>query len=257
MSKPQFSETQYFIGYLRELLPTFPYRYLIYAPSTREEKQYASDIVIKHFKIRYRYSEYYQFKTSRYLNNRTFSDLHGKVLIDTSVTPKYSFKVYNSKKTKQFNVLQKLAAKPRKRVYYCAPLFHTVAEFNHHFTHRTILNNSKLMDLSQNALQSVRIPLGSTHKIIFDRTTTHICSDPLEISGVIASDRIIGYDEGQISEQFSLESEIKELYNWSLGLIREEFDSNFEAPSMNLFEVRDLLLTYFNINWVPIFDQNA
>lgn len=260
MEKSEFSETQFVIGYTRELLNSFnyasPFFYNLYAPSTKEEKKYASDLILKHFKGRYyRYSEFYQFKRSKFFNKEVFSDLSGKIVIDTSLTPKYGFSIYNSVKTKQFNTLQKLAHNIKYRVYYAAPLFHTVKQFNNYFNSITILSNSILFDLSQPNLNSAVIPLNSNHQIIFDRTTSHICSDPLEIQGILASER----DSNPIrenSQENNLEYVVKDLYNFVVDEIKNsELNNNFIAPDMNLFEVHNLLLSYFNIHWFPIFNK--
>ena len=114
MEKAEFSETQFVIGYTRELFSSFsyspPFCFTIYAPSTKEEKKFASDLILKHFKgSSYRFSEFYQFKRSKFFKGEVFNDLSGKTIIDTSKAPKYGFSIYNTVKTLQFNTLQKLA----------------------------------------------------------------------------------------------------------------------------------------------------
>lgn len=260
MEKSEFSETQFVIGYTRELFNSFryvfPFYFIIHAPSTKEEKKFASDLILKHFKGHsYRFSEFYQFKRSKFFNKEVFNDLSGKTIINTSLTPKYGFTIYNSVKTQQFNTLQKLALKRRYRVYYSAPLFHTVKEFNNYFNSSTIQSNSILFNFSQPNIQSAVIPPGSNHQIIFDRTASHICSDPLKIQGILASERNIKNDDEKFEEN-KLEVEIKELYNFVIEEIEiNNLNSNFERPEINLFEVRELLLSYFNIHWFPIFRE--
>ncbi len=264
MEKSEFSETQFVIGYTRELFNSFyytlPFYYLFHAPSTKEEKNFASDLILKHYKGRsYRFSEFYQFKRSKYFNKEVFSDLKGITTIDTSTNPKYGFNIYNSKKTKQFNVLQKLAGNRRNRVYYCAPSFHTTAEFNRYFGASTIQNNSKVFNFSQPFIQSAKIPLDSNHKVIFDSISSHICSDPVEIESSFANYRFNQYAEEDFinPSEYNLESEVKELYNFVVEEISIlQLDESFERPDVNIFEVREMLLTYFNIHWFPYFIHN-
>jgi hypothetical protein len=259
MKKCEFSETQFVIGYSRELFNSFayffPFHYEIYAPSTKEEKRWASDLILRHYNgRRYRFSEFYQFKRSKYFDSEVFSDLSGKTKIDTSVTPKHGFNIYNTKATRQFNTLQKLAKKRKYRVYYCAPMFHTLSEYNRYFSASNIQNNSKVFNLSQKHFQSAKIALDSNHTVIFDRNSSHICSDPIEIESSIASERNITYQESQYNEnpQYSLERELKELHSFAVEEINNlQLNENFEQPEINLFEVRDMLITYFNIHWFP------
>lgn len=260
MEKSEFSETQFVIGYTRELFNSFtypfPYYYLFHAPSTKEEKKFASDLILKHYTRKYyRFSEFYQFKRSKYFNKEIFSDLKGSITIDTSTNPKYGFDIYNSKNTRQFNVLQKLAINKRNRVYYCAPSFHTIAEFNRYFRASTILNNSKVFNFNQPQIQSAKIPLGSNHKIIFDTTTSHICSDPIEIESSFANERFKQYGDLDFSSQLdSLDIEVKELYNFVVEEIDHlQLNESFVRPDINIFEVRELFLSYFNIHWFPNF----
>ncbi len=263
MEKSEFSETQFVIGYTRELFNSFayvfPYYYIIHAPSTKLEKESGSDLILKHYADRYyRFSEFYQFKRSKYFNREVFSDLKGKAVIDTSANPKYGFNIYNSKNTQQFNTLQKLAKKRRYRVYYCAPAFHTTPEYNQHFRAETILNNSVVFNFSQPLLQSAIIPLGSNHKIIFDKTVSHICSDPIEIEGTLASERNKFNDDSNSYRQsdYNFDKEVNELYDFVIEEISSlQLDERFEKPEINFFSVRNMLLTYFNIHWIPLFSN--
>ena len=49
MEKAEFSETQFVIGYTRELFSSFgyvsPFYFIMHAPSTKEEKKFASDLI--------------------------------------------------------------------------------------------------------------------------------------------------------------------------------------------------------------------
>jgi|GEM_PF-1175721 len=258
MEKSEFSETQFVLGYSRELFDSFrylhPYHYIMYAPSTKEEKAFASDLILRHYKGKYyRFSEFYQFKRSKYFDREVFSDLTGTTIVDTSKAPKYGFNIYNTIKTKQFNTLQHLALKKRYRVYYCAPLFYTIEEFNSYFNTYSIQNNSIVFDLSQPNLQSAVILPGSNHQMIFDRSNSYICSDPIEIQGVIAKER--ENVESYQNEPNELENVVKDLYDFIVQEIeKNDLNVKLERPDMNLFEVRDMLLSYFNIHWFPIFN---
>ena|SRR5688572_31679036 len=171
MKDSEFSEMQFVLGYTRELFNSLGFPFRISAPSTREEKQQASDLIIKIYNRsnNYRYSEFYQFKRSNYYNKEIFDSLKGGLTINTATIPKYGFKIYNKRETRQFNVLKRLAIKPKCRVYYCAPLFHTIKEYNRNFSTLSILNNSKVFPVLAEEFQKIRIPLDSNHSIILDR----------------------------------------------------------------------------------------
>lgn len=251
MEKAEFSETQFVIGYTKELFNSNSFPITFFMPSTREEKQWASDLVIRHYSNtgRYKYSEFYQFKRSKFYNGEVFDSLKSKITVDTSVKSKYGFSIYNSKKTKQFNVLQKLAKKPRCRAYYCAPLFHTISEFNNYFSSNSIINNSKVFPILQSQLQSIRIPLNSNHQIIFDRSSQYICSDPSEILGLIASERESYFASQEIGSSDNLTFLVEEVYKTVLEEIPEEEISNVSNVPINFFEVRELLINYFDVYW--------
>lgn len=264
MEKSEFSETQFVMGYTRELFNSFmypiPYYFIMHAPSTKLEKESGSDLILRHYASKfYRYSEFYQFKRSKYFNREVFSDLKGKTVIDTSANPKYGFNIYNSRGTKQFNTLQKLSKKQRFRVYYCAPAFHTTKEYNQYFRAQSILNNSVVFNFSQPFIQSAKIPLDSNHKIIFDKAIAHICSDPIEIESSLASERnqFISDSNNYAQSEDSYDKDILKLYNFVTDEIASlQLDERFEKPEMNFFSVRNMLLTYFDIHWIPIFSNN-
>lgn len=254
MIKSEFSETQFVIGYTRELLKPygpFPYYYLIHAPSTKEEKQSGSDLILRYYGKAYKYSEFYQFKRSKFYDKEIFSDLKGKSIIDTGASNKYGFNIYNTKATRQFNVLQKLSKRKRNRVYYCAPLFNTVAEYNRHFKNATIMANSKVFNIGRTPLSSVKIPLDSNHQIIFDRTTSHICSDPIEISSYLASERNKNLqEEFGNQEVMSLESHVKEVFEViAQDLVESKNEETLAELSINFMEVQEFLVRYYDIYW--------
>lgn len=255
MFKSQFSETQFFIAYTRELFTDISLPYRILAPSTKEEKKWASDLIIRRYSpfLKYSYSEFYQFKRSKYYKKEAFDDLTTKVTVNTKANPMYGFNIYNSSQTEQFNVLQRLAQNKRNRVYYCAPLFHKTKEFNTHFDNLTVLNNSKVFNIRQPFFQNLTISHDSNHKIIFNRATQYICSSPIEIEGYIASERNKYWDDLEDnSEDYSLDKIIEELFYITKECVIKN-NNEFTSVEVNLFEVKELLLKHFNIHWMPIF----
>lgn len=261
MEKSEFSETQFVMGYTRELFNSIsgpiPFRFTISAPSTAQEKKSGSDLIIKHFAGRYyRYSEFYQFKRSKYFNAEIFSDLSGKITIDTATTPKYGFNIYNSKKTQQFNVLQGLSANRRNHVYYCAPLFHTTGEYNQYFDSGSIMSNSLVFDFRTSGLNGIIIPAGSNHQIIFDRNISHVCSEPIEVKGIIASERN-KYEEEQTFDRETedyFNEELKGIYEFLVAEIeKNKIEINLKETGPNIFDIDNILLSCFDVHWFPKF----
>lgn len=255
MVKSEFSETQFVFGYLREIFDFYPWRIGLFMPSTRDEKRWASDAVLRYYTSNghFRYSEFYQFKRSKFFNAEIFDSLRSTINIDTGIKPKYGFNIYNSDKSRQFNVLQRLARQPRCRVYYCAPMFHTLKEFGRYFAAGEVVKNSRLFPFNQNAFQRIRIPLNSSHQIIFDRNEQFICSDPIRIEGFSAEERAQFVDRLDASADASFYDHVTEIHSIIMEEIRQYEYFSIETPPVNYYEVRDLLLTYFDIYWeLPI-----
>ena len=78
MKNALFSETQFFIGYCRELFIDISLPFPSIAPSTRKEKASVSEMIICHLSKtdRYRYSEFYKFKHSKYYNTAIFHGIY-------------------------------------------------------------------------------------------------------------------------------------------------------------------------------------
>ncbi len=261
MLKSEFSETQFVLGYARELFNSIPNVFRIYAPSTREEKEWAADLILKKYgkKNRYKYSVYYQFKRSKYYNHKIFYSLKGGITINTSITPKHAFNIYNVSGSKQFNYLQKLAKKPRKKVYYCAPLFHTMNDFNTFFSQKTIMTNTMHFDMAQQEIQRLKVPINSSPLVLFDTVDKHICSDPIKIEGttidvnqLLEINRAydsINFTEG-ISSELSILREIA-FQEELISFLPEQSDNIY----LNFIEYREWLLKLLNIFWFPIIER--
>jgi len=75
MKKAEFSETQFFIDYCKELFNYTLECIIFTAPSTREEKARVSAMIIRYLSAngQYKYSEFYQFKRSKYYNKEVFN----------------------------------------------------------------------------------------------------------------------------------------------------------------------------------------
>lgn len=262
MQKCEFSETQFFIGYARELFNSISSIYRIIAPSTLAEKAYAADLILEHFNKRhvYKFSVYYQFKRSHLHNKEIFSSLRGGNVLDTKHKRMYGFNIYNSIKTRQFNVLQKLATKPRSKVYYCAPLFHTIDKYDKHFSMSTIKRNSILFDMADDEIQKVRIPLNSNHGFVFNRSEQYLCSDPVKIKGIVGNrirfDKMLNEYE-PIDFVSGIDLEIENFNN-----IFSDYKVKWKLPNiMNnryiaFFDYSEWLFRVLDIHWFPIFESD-
>lgn len=261
MEKCEFSETQFVLGYARELFNSIPNVFRIYAPSTRKEKEWAADLILRKYskKNKYKISVYYQFKRSKYYNKKIFYSLKGGITIDTSIRPKYAFNIYNASGSKQFNHLQRLAREPRNKVFYCAPVFHTLRDFNVFFSQKNIMTNSITIDMAQQEIQKLRVPLNSSPTVLFDKVDKFICSDPIKIEGnFIDVNQLL-----EISRQFDsinftegIDSEISAIREIAL---KEESISYLPERSNNIYfdfiEHREWLLRALNIFWFPILER--
>jgi hypothetical protein len=256
MVKAEFSETQFVVAYLREAFTEwekkFPF-YRWYMPSTATESRTATDLILKYGSGKYKYSVFYQFKRSNFYNLEKITDLAKTKVIDTGVDNSYGFKIYNKSTTKQFNVLQRLARFKKNEVFYCAPLFYTIAECRNYFRSNSILDNSKLIDFKDASMQAVTIPFDSYHRVIFDKTNSYICSDINEVKGYIAREKLasLNYDVGDDSEKcFNLNlEELRKI------LFEDDRQLNEKDNRNNIFYLREELATIYNIIWIPIFDE--
>ena len=257
MQPSDFSETQFVVGFLREYLNSFTKRYwlarFILMPSTVTERRTGADFIINN--TRPKGSDFFQFKRSDYLSNRRGLPLNQR-LIDASFFPCYRFKVYNTNRTKQFDVLRNLARRSYNHCAYIAPAFHTFDEFNTYFAYENIMANSVEIECSQfNSSTFAHIVPGTNHNILFNLNASDcwVCSDPVKIS----FNRALFLKEKIYNIQYDL--------GWTMylnELIMQLVDSGYElneailkyTPFQKMIYIAHTLQREANIFWIPRFE---
>ncbi|PHQ27792.1 hypothetical protein [Leeuwenhoekiella nanhaiensis] len=186
MAKPQFSETQFVMGFLSEYFNHYRSKYPkrkppFFLPTTSLEPVFASDFIIRGLSS----IEFFQFKRSEFMNARR-GDVEIKSGLPKSFKPYYRFKVYNDGHIPQFNRLRAIAALDKRfKVYYCAPKFHSNTEFQTLFWNNKIIENSAIINCNQFNQQGFKPPYfdindGRQHYIVYNSvsTTGYLCSKP-------------------------------------------------------------------------------
>jgi len=253
MAKCEFSETQFVIGYLRELFNeknTFCPFFRWYMPPNRTESRMASDLIIKSLANGYTHSEFYQFKRSHLFNKKIFGNNGNQ--INTSINPHYGFKIYNKSTTKQFDTLKRIARKKYHKVYYCAPKFHTIKEFRINYRNNLIINRSRLIDLSQPKIQALNINVNTNHHLIFDDVNNFICSDIIEVEGLNGAE--------QRNLEFKINDGSNSNFKETIDLIKKEINDfdNIIGETIydysNVLSLRDAFTAQTGIIWLPYFN---
>lgn len=255
MEHSNFSETQFVIAHLRELLDrpkSFWLDNFLRMPSTSTEKHTGADAILGNKKTKGSY--FLQYKRSDHLHSRRGLRIPQKS-IDKGFFPCYRFKVYNSSRTAQFDTLRSLARRKENYCAYVAPLFHTFEEFDSFFSSQTIMQNSVVIELGQfntGSLASLNVVQGELHHLLFNRQDQHgiFCSDPIEIkkkSGASFRESLIG------AQTTSFEEEVKLVASY---LLSEEILSS-DILQTDLSEISasimQQLLFQRNILWIPNF----
>ncbi|GAC1385486.1 MAG: hypothetical protein NVSMB45_14350 [Ginsengibacter sp.] len=265
MAKPQFSETQFVVGYLREYLNTFPFYPNIFwqqnhieIPSTVQEIETGADFIFRY----YSHSEFLQFKRSDFLCWRGKGYLkEPEKSLPKSFFDYYRFKVYNSDDSRQFEKLRQVSlANPNDRAFYVAPYFHTKDEFKRLFAQQRILENSITIDCSQFNDPLFHPPhfdigLDDSHKIVYNGSDGYILSEPVEIR--VAKGKLEEYYISDFSDN-RLINTITEL-NKIRRICLEDNESRFLVNSDNQTNTFGFIYNYFLINyeihWIPKFNN--
>lgn len=256
MKKCEFSESQFVVGYMAELIPWYNSLYPLwrwFMPTTAAEWRTGADVIVR----RYRYSEFYQFKRSHYYDHRVFSSLSpGGTTVNTGTTPHYGFKIYNNSTSKQFDTLQQLARKQRTQVYYCAPLFHTIPEFRRNHRNGQIRNSSILIDMSDPNIQGISVPYNSTHRMLYTNTQVHICSEIINVEKFYTGETKPPppeYDNNEDKNSESFNVLMTELKN----IVMQDMEEN-NTPMSEYLDVPEYIRSYLaanlNIHWFPRFE---
>ena len=184
----EFSEMQFAFGILNELV-TYYFKSkngwsAPILPTQREEMQLGYDCKIQN-SVR---AILFQFKVPEVKTTERAKYWH-----DFN-EPYYIFKIWPDNKSPQHNKLRKLAKDPHYGVYYCAPCFHTQAEFDNNYKKNIIANHSiyipceTLMEISGD----------DKHDIIYTTTPTLIrCrmhSETQEVA-ILNLEELIGYSK--------------------------------------------------------------
>ncbi|WP_167618035.1 hypothetical protein [Maribellus sediminis] len=260
MAAPQFSESQFVIGFLREYLnqfPFFPHPFWSYVdmrvPSTKEEVETGADVIFK----RCSHSVFFQFKRSHKLHyNGRFWLKKPERDLPRSFFDYYRFKVYNSPESQQFEKLRDVSTiNPFDRSYYVAPLFHTTASFKKYFYRQEILKNSVLIPCKQFRKSQFNPPKfnindGKQHYILYNkRLEGKLLSEPKEIT--VLNAKLM--DEPLNREETGSQPirKILEWCRWDSSEKKERMNSDFEFNSVA--DGIAYLSAEYDIIWQPIF----
>lgn len=256
MAKSEFTEMQYVLGFvsefMRNLNSSTGQTPLFMLPSPYEEQFMGFDIWIEHFS----HMEFHQYKRSDYLSNKTTKEI--KRGLSTNYLPYYRFKLYNDSPSFQFTRLCTIADMfPQHRVYYIAPKFHKLDEFNNYFWRNEIIKNSIFINCS--GFNSARIKKylknnPGEHTIAFDKTN----------SRYLFSEGIRMYDEynaryekvilkgGRESFQHIVKKLFYQLSRESVEDSSKELEISENDVRTQFTWVRTTLLIKYNINMIPI-----
>ena len=185
MPKPQFSETQFVMGFLGEYFNAYRSRYPLrkppfVLPTTSLEPLTGSDFIIRGLSS----IEFFQFKRSEFMNARR-GDMEIKSGLPKSFRPYYRFKVYNDGHIPQFDRLRDIALLDKCfKPYYCAPLFHKQTEFQNYFWNQQIIANTAIINCNQFNQIGFKPPYfdinDGKHYMVYNNvsTTGYLCSKP-------------------------------------------------------------------------------
>lgn len=272
MKDPEFSETQFVFGYLRELYEkrksrytTLPFGLRFKFPTTVEEKEMPVDFYIEN----YSHSEFYQFKRSEGLMRR-----RGKVEINAGLAidflPYYRFKIYNDSSITgigQFEKLIQLTTKSAKDwVFYCAPCFHLMEEFFTHYYDEKVVNNSVLIDCRQLNDSKFKPPKfnindNKEHYFTFriDRNYGFLCSDAMRIEIIR---ELVSVDAAPQEKTPNFIDYVNRLFHDEFleeKILYETLQFRFRGRRLGLIEQIHILQTYllntYDIVWIPIINN--
>ncbi len=183
----RLSEYSYGFGVTREtekLLSSVGIRAVPFLPSLIHEKELGFDVGFK----RPGAALLLQFKLGHSLRNFRRTNLAlPPPLLDR---PYWRFSIDTSELDGQYETLLR-AELDGAEAYYVAPRFSDWTHYAKFFDSQQVLENSLLIQPSEirKALEVKGDPDGP-HRIVYDQSRVHVCSDPMQISGVNSSDLI-------------------------------------------------------------------
>ena len=266
MAKPEFSETQYVLGFLSEVITDqfnspviYPPFFSFFMPSTIIEPELGVDFVADY----YTHSEYFQFKRSEFFGGKRGGP-ELKANLPISFKPYYRFTIYNDTskgRPGQFETLKNLASSfPKDLVCYCAPCFHLEVEFHHLFRARALGQQSIIVQCGQFNGSSFNPPQfdindGYKHTFCFKMALNYgyLCSEAIRVD-TTTYDRV-KYRDKDKSRDFI--SDIGMLYEkfYLANVAEYEIEEAIEttSPYLQFQIVRRYLMQYYDIVWQPRF----
>lgn len=264
MARPEFSETHFVFGYLREYtsrFPFFPHPFWGYSsfelPSTIEEARGGADYILRY----HMYSEFIQFKRSECLTLNVKRRLRSpECNFPDDFFPYYRFDVYNEEGSRQFEKLRDISMiNPDDEAYYCAPLFYKKDEYNGHFRRQSIIANSILIDCSQFNTPDFLPPnfdiRSGRHSFVYNTCDSgFLLSEPKELHVRRHSRR---YDDIRFIDKSPEQSyiELRKIVNWCIEDAGNDISLNEvenQNSRLNLAFAFNHLYTNYNIIWMPI-----
>lgn len=244
MPECKFSETQFSFCYTFEFLQKYtPWSLLPFFPSTYIEGQpgYGYD-------VRVNQNLYFQFKRPFFVSRRRNPnfrqwDTYGRSYLRIHVdTDDEQFKLLKQLKTHQNEVL------------YVAPEFYKLDDLSLHYHNHEIVDNSLAVSISDlpaygSSRHSLCYLAGGTNIILF--------SEPQKIYK-LNIDQIVSSNRNTESNSTTLASESQRI----LSLLQEHkipkplFINQPENVNQQFNYVKNLLLSQFNILWLPIISEN-
>lgn len=244
MPKCEFSETQFSFCYTFEFIKKYcPWSIIPYFPSTYVEGQpgYGYDVKVdSHI--------YLQFKIPKYITMRRVQNAQQW---DSFNQAYYRTKLNTD--SEQHKLLNKLKEDSLfNEVCYVMPEFHDNNSISKHYISKNIVSNSAVF-----AIEDLPAYNSGHHNLCYVTGTNYafMFSEPKRIPKRNLGERNLD----NVKEANSLFQEAKRIRNILIEndlVFPQEYNiKTFESDTELANKVRNLLLSYFNILWLPIFSS--
>jgi len=210
--RSKFSETQFSFGIMREIVDglVFGYVGVPIFPSLIQEGEHGWDVRFDSSMTAY----FLQFKVAEKLTSK-----NAKEMSAFSGNPYFRFKTYPDYQSKQHELLFSLSKNDRNNVFYCAPAFISIKEFEANFLNKKIaqesffVNLKDFSDVNNTEQHSICFQLNPISKFM-------IFSNPKEIKGFVGWNNL----RQSVSEQNKRYQSISEFTIETYVLLREHVD---------------------------------